>query len=95
VYEFKVDLNGDAIEDITYRIAFNERDQHGKQSYVMRCIRGTEAADPHAPGSVVARGTTGETVTASSGLHVWAGKASDPFWIEPDAVAMPFRTAHL
>ena len=26
MYEFKVDLDGDAIEDITYRITFDERD---------------------------------------------------------------------
>jgi hypothetical protein len=86
MYEFKVDLNGDAIEEVTYRLTFSERDKHGKQGYVVRCIRGAEAADPHAPGSVVAQGTTGETVTTASGLHVWAGKAGDPFWIEPDVL---------
>jgi hypothetical protein len=84
MYEFKVDLNGDAIEDITYRITFNERDKDGKQSYVVRCISGAEAVDPHAPGRVLAQGTTGETVTTASGLRIWAGKAGDPFWIEPD-----------
>jgi hypothetical protein len=86
MYEFKVDLNGDAIEDITYRITFDERDKHGKQSYVVRCIRGADAVDPHAPGKVVAQGTTGETVATASGLRVWAGKAGDPFWIEPDVL---------
>lgn len=86
MYEFKVDLNGDAIEEVTYRITFNERDQDGKQSYVVRRIRGAEAVDPHAPGSIVAQGTTGEIVSTTSGLHVWAGKAGDPFWIEPDVL---------
>ena len=43
MYEFKVDLNGDAVEDITYRITFSERDKDGKQSYVVRCIQGAEA----------------------------------------------------
>lgn len=86
MYEFKVDLNGDAIEDVTYRITFSERDKQGKQSYIVRCIRGAEAADPHAPGSVVAQGSTDEKVTATSGLQVWAGKAGDPFWIEPDVL---------
>lgn len=86
MYEFKVDLNGDAIEDITYRLNFNERDEHGKQSYVVRCIRGADATDPHAPGTVVAQGTTGETITTASGLRVWADKAGDPFWIEPDVL---------
>lgn len=86
MYEFKVDLNGDAVEDITYRITFNERDKQGKQSYVVRCITGAEAVDPHAPGRIVAQGTTGETVTTPSGIRIWAGKAGDPFWIEPDVL---------
>jgi len=72
-YEFKVDLNGDAVEDLTYRITFDERDKQGNQRYVVRCIRGAEAADPHAPGTVVAQGTTGETVTTASGLRIWTG----------------------
>ena len=38
------------------------------------------------PGTVVGRGTTGETVTAASGLRIWAGKAGDSFWIEPDVL---------
>jgi hypothetical protein len=85
-YEFKADLNGDAVEDTTYRLTFNERDQHGKQSYDVRCIQGADAVDPRAPGSVVAQGATGETVTTPSGLRLWAGKAGDPFWIEPDVL---------
>jgi len=86
MYEFKVDLNGDAVEDVTYRVTFSERDKHGQQNYVVRSIRGAEATDPHAPGSVVAQGTTGEPVTTASGLRVWAGPAGDPFWIEPDVL---------
>ena len=86
MYEFKVDLNGDAVEDVTYRITFDERDQQGKQRYVVRSIRGAEAVDPHAPGTVLAQGTTGETTTAAGGVRVWAGKAGDPFWIEPDVL---------
>ena len=86
MYEFKVDLNGDAIEDLTYRLTFNERGQHGNQSYVVRCIKGADASDSHAPGTVVAQGTIGETVATASGLRVWAGKAGDPFWIEPDVL---------
>ena len=86
MYEFKVDLNGDAVEDVTYRLTFDERDQQGRQRYVVRCIRGGEAVDPHAAGTIVAQGTTGETVTTAAGLRVWAGKAGDPFWIEPDVL---------
>ncbi len=86
MYEFKVDLNGDAVEDTTYRVTFNERDQHGKQSYVVRCLRGADAVDPQAAGTVVAKGETGEIVRTPAGLRVWAGRAGDPFWIEPDVL---------
>jgi hypothetical protein len=81
-----VDLNGDAVEDLTYRLTFDARDAAGKQRYVVRRIAGAEATDPHAVGKVVAQGTTGEEVTTPSGLRVWANKASDPFWIEPDVL---------
>ncbi len=86
MYEFKIDLNGDAVEDITYRLAFDERDKNGKQRYVVRKLQGPQAADPRAPGAVVAEGTTGETTTTAGGLRVWADQAGDPFWIEPDVL---------
>jgi Domain of unknown function (DUF4331) len=86
MYEFKVDLNGDAIEELTYRLNFEARDAQGKQKYTIRRISGKDAVDPHAAGSVVAQGTTDETVTTPSGLRAWAGHAGDPFWIEPDVL---------
>ena len=86
MYEFKIDLNDDAVEDITYRFSFDERDDRGNQRFVVRCITGEDAVSSDAPGDVVARGTTGETVSTDAGLRVWAGKAGDPFWIEPDVL---------
>jgi len=86
MYEFKIDLDGDAIEDLTYRFVFNERDKYGNQTYTVRRLPGAEAVDPRAAGTVVAQGTTGEIVTKPTGLRVWAGKAGDPFWIEPDVL---------
>jgi hypothetical protein len=86
MYEFKVDLNGDAVEDITYRITFDERDKLGKQRYGLRCIRGGEAVNPDAAGTVLAQDATGEGVATAAGVRVWTGKAGDPFWIEPDVL---------
>ncbi|HEX4140175.1 MAG TPA: DUF4331 family protein [Candidatus Methylacidiphilales bacterium] len=86
MYEFKIDLNGDAVEDLTYRLTFEPRDAAGKQRYTVRRIDGAAATDPRAAGKVVAQGTTGEKVTTPSGLRAWAGKAGDPFWIEPDVL---------
>lgn len=53
---------------------------------MLRKITGAKAQDPDAPRQVVAEGTTGEPVTTPSGLRIWAGKAGDPFWIEPDVL---------
>jgi hypothetical protein len=86
MYEFKVDLNGDAVEEVTYRLTFDVRDKYEKQRYTVRRIRGAEAVDPHAAGTVIAQGTTDETVTLPSGVRAWTGKAGDPFWIEPDVL---------
>ncbi len=86
MYEFKIDTNGDAIEDVTYRITFDDRDAAGKQRFVLRRIAGAEATDPNASGTVLAQGATNEVVTGANGLRIWAGKAGDPFWIEPDVL---------
>lgn len=86
MYEFKVDLNGDAVEELTYRFTFDERDAQGKQRYVVRSIRGADAVNPDAPGTVIADGSTAEAVTTPAGIRVWAHKAGDPFWIEPDVL---------
>jgi hypothetical protein len=86
MYEFKIDLDGDAVEDVTYRVTFDERDSAGKQRFVLRRITEGAAADPNAAGTLLAQGATGETVTGANGLRIWAGKAGDPFWIEPDVL---------
>lgn len=86
-YEFKIDGDGDAVEELTFRVTFGERDGAGLQHLRLARLTGTEAADPHAPGTVVAEGATESTVTGEQGLRVWSGRAGDPFWIEPDVLA--------
>ncbi|MGN9842015.1 DUF4331 family protein [Nonomuraea sp. H19] len=85
-YEFKIDGNGDAVEDVTYRFTFGEPDSEGMQAYEVRRLAGPEARDPFASGSVIAQGGTGQTVEIGGGSRAWAGKAGDPFWIEPDVL---------
>jgi hypothetical protein len=84
MYEFKVDLDGDAVEDLTYRFTFGERDADGIQSVEVRRLMGPDAADPHAAGERIAHGATEEVLDA--GVRVWTGRAGDPFWIEPDVL---------
>ena len=86
MYEFKIDVDGDAVEELTYRITFDARDADGKQRFVLRSIAGADAVDPHAAGTLLAQGSTDEHVITAAGLRIWAGKAGDPFWIEPDVL---------
>ncbi len=67
MYEFKIDLDGDAVEDLTYRVTFSERDPAGKQRFTLRRIAGADAADPHAAGTILAEGVTGEAATTENG----------------------------
>ena len=86
LYEFKIDGNGDAVEDVTYRFTFGERDTSGSQEFQLQRIAGVDARDPFATGPVVAQGSTGGAVDGEGGLRVWIGRAGDPFWIEPDVL---------
>jgi hypothetical protein len=85
-YEFKVDGDGDAVEDLTYRFVFGELDAGGHQTLRLSRLTGAEAGDIHASGAVIAEGRTEEAVQGLDGVRVWAGKAGDPFWIEPDVL---------
>lgn len=82
MYEFKIDTDGDAVEDLTYRFVFEERGEAGTQRFAVRRIAGAEATDPDTPGELILEGVTDRRVEAG-GHTAWAGKAGDPFWIEP------------
>jgi Domain of unknown function (DUF4331) len=96
-YDFKIDTDGDAVEDLTYRLTFGELGTAGNQTVELRRLTGADAphadaphADaPHAdaPGTVVARGVTGRSIATADGLRLWTGRAGDPFWIEPTVLA--------
>lgn len=85
-YEFKVDLDGDAVEEITYRVTFGEVSADGGQSFSVHRISGLAAVDPFAAGVPVVQGQTGTAITNAHGVRAWAGPAGDPFWIEPDVL---------
>jgi hypothetical protein len=59
-YEFKVDVNGDAVEELTYRFVFSPCDNRGRQTFCLSRLSGSEAAEPTADGVVIGRGITGE-----------------------------------
>jgi hypothetical protein len=85
-YEFKIDLNGDSTEDLTYRATFTEPDTQGRQNFTIHRIAGTAATDPFAEGVLMLSGHTNAPVETDSGARAWAAKANDPFWIDPDVL---------
>ncbi|GAA0424414.1 hypothetical protein Acor_45250 [Acrocarpospora corrugata] len=93
-YEVKIDGNGDAVEDLTYRFTFDARDEHGNQAYRLCRLAGLDARDVSAEGTVIAEGRTGAMAEVDGGGRVWVGKAGDPFWIEPDVLHAVGRAFH-
>ncbi|QNJ94410.1 DUF4331 family protein [Mycolicibacterium fluoranthenivorans] len=83
-YEFKMDLDGDAVEDLTYRVTFDAADEQGHQRFSVHRLSGAAATDPQAAGTELLCGRTGVTVTTAAGVRAWAGRAGDPFWIDAD-----------
>ena len=83
-YDFKIDTNGDARADLTYRIRFGKPDAHGAQRVVVRRLaRNDDGEDGDDNGyGVIARGWTGQNVPVSGGGTVRAGIFDDPFFFD-------------
>lgn len=77
VYEFNVDTNGDAIEDITYSIKFRARNRVTQLFSVTEQRRVSKVLVPSA--------TTGRTTNGVGGIKVTAGLFDDPFFFDLDA----------
>ncbi len=77
-YEFRVDNNGDAIDDRIIRVNFSEPEVDGSQRYRLRLF---DAGGGNS--EVVARGFTGDPV-AFDGGWVQAGVFDDPFFFDLD-----------
>ena len=76
-YEFNIDTNGDAIQDITYSVKFQPL-RGGKQAYSVKEIRrNARMLTPTAQ--------TGKITTITGGIKVTAGLFDDPFFFDLDA----------
>src|SRR5262249_20217928 len=82
-YEFRIDVDGDAIEDLAYRVTFGAADAAGRQALEVRGLVGADARNPEAEGTLLATGSTDETIVGLDGMRAWAGLAPDPFFIDP------------
>src|SRR5579872_4173203 len=86
LYELKVDLDGDAVADLAYRVRFSSADD-GTQVATVRRVKGAEAAGTGDSGEVLidrAPVSTGAQarVTEAGGYRFFAGWRSDPFFFD-------------
>ncbi|WP_046729775.1 DUF4331 family protein [Streptomyces humi] len=92
-YEFRIDADADARQDVVYRFTFGEPGPAGAQPWALHRLTGDNSRDDHATGTEIATGVTGVTggtgaeVAGRAGERVWAGRAGDPFWIDHDVLA--------
>ena len=76
-YQFKIDTNGDAREDLSYHVDFDGTG--ASQQVMLRCVPASRCG---APGAVLAQGTTGSTVPVEGGGSLFAGVRDDPFFFD-------------
>jgi hypothetical protein len=85
-YEFKVHVDEDPVEALTYRAVFDEADAGGHQPCRLYSLTGDDAAEDAATGDLVAQGRTGEIISGP-GIRMWAGRIGDPFYIDLSLLA--------
>jgi hypothetical protein len=75
-YEFKIDSNGDAKEDLTFKVTFGAPNGSLAQQVTLRRIPAGGAS------SLLARGWTGQTISIPGGGKLVAGVFDDPFFFD-------------
>ena len=78
-YEFKIDSNGDAKEDLTFRFKFKDTNTPGIQSVSMQCMPGDGCPKSHGK---AAAGLTGQDIPVVGGGTLRAGVFDDPFFFD-------------
>jgi hypothetical protein len=87
LYELRIDTNGDAVADVTYRARFSAV-TGGAQTATLRRIEGAQAAGADAIGQVILEGAAVSFdreahVTTAGEYRFFAGWRSDPFFFDP------------
>jgi hypothetical protein len=81
VYEFKIDTNEDALEELSYRFRFSEPDASREQQITVLRAEGKDAQSG-SDGKQFAQGRTNEQIRLAGGGRVWAGLRSDAFYAD-------------
>jgi hypothetical protein len=86
LYELKIDTNGDAVADITYRVRFSSS-KGGTQTATLRRVEGAQAPTTGDDGQIIVEGVPVSTgrdarVTQAGDYRFFAGWRSDPFFFD-------------
>ncbi len=86
LYQIKIDTNGDAVEDISYKFSFSAPTSAGAQSVYVRKAIGADAVG-HKPtsGVFVAFGPVESILSMAGGGQLYTGLRSDPFFFDFNA----------
>ena len=77
-FDLKVDNNGDAVEDLTFRVTFGAPDANGVQDVTLRGL----PASRFPPTGVIAQGKTGQNIPVRGGGMFRAAIQDDPFFFD-------------
>jgi len=81
LYEFKVDTDGNAIENVALRVKFGGVRADGSQSVSVMRASGSQATGG-AGGTPIGIGSTDQVISLAGGGRAWAGLADDPFFFD-------------
>jgi hypothetical protein len=77
-FDLKIDNNGDALEDITFRVTFGPPNANGAQPVTVRALPSSRFP----PTGIVARGMTGQNIPIAGGGMFRAAVHDDPFFFD-------------
>jgi hypothetical protein len=97
LYAFRFDLNGDAKEELAFKVRFGAVEHAGGNEHQhLQNFEVRRSVDDHArkgfEGELIATGVTGAPVTSTNGIKAFAGLAPDLFAGDAEALGK-FRTA--
>ncbi len=81
-YEFAIDNNGDALEDIVFRVQASAPNPNGIQNVIMHRAGNGLANAMEEGGMIVARGRSEQTISVRGGGSLFIGLRDDPFFFD-------------
>src|SRR6266436_9835349 len=90
LYELRIDTDGDAVSDITYRVRFSSSED-GSQTATLHRLEGAQAAGAGDGGQVIVEAAPVSTgrdarVTETGEYRFFAGWRSDPFFFDTEGI---------